>query len=182
MQDLFKWARGIPNVHIVELGVRTGNSTSAFLAALEVHRSGNLWSIDIADPQVPDEWFELPYWSFLKADALSPEAMDWAPKTIDVLFIDLDPHSYEQTFAALSMWAPRVAPGGVILLHDTEYPQVDNRGSDAPVAAELPPIDSKWTPRDEWPVSRAVDHYCRLKGLEWRNKSGCFGLGIVRPR
>lgn len=182
MLDLYTWARGWPFAHIVELGVRTGNSTSAFLAALEVDRRGHLWSIDIADPLVPDEWHELEYWSFLKADALSGEAMAWAPKQIEVLFIDLDPHSYEQTFAALSMWVPRVVSGGVILLHDTEYPQVDNKQSGEAQLAELPPIDIPWTRMNEWPVSRAVDHFCRLKGLEWRNKSGCYGLGIVRVR
>lgn len=166
MLDLYTWARGWPYAHVVEMGVRSGNSTSAFLAALEVDRKGHLWSIDLEDPEVPGEWHDLDSWSFLKGDALSAEAMAWAPKTIEVLFIDLDPHSYEQTFAALSMWAPRVPAGGVILLHDTEYPQ----------------INCNWTPAAESDVGRAVDHYCKLKGLEWRNKSGCFGLGIVRPR
>src|SRR5260370_40177957 len=43
---LYTWARGWPFAHVVELGVPSGGSTPAFLAALEGARKGHLWSFD----------------------------------------------------------------------------------------------------------------------------------------
>jgi hypothetical protein len=83
-----------------------------------------------------------------------------------VLFIDLDPHSFEQTLAALMMWAPRVRPGGVILCHDTEWPEINYV---RPGAAESE-------------VGRALDTFCKLRGHEWENRHGCNGLGVLRIR
>lgn len=163
---LYTWARGWPNAHIVELGVRSGVSTSAFLAALEVDRKGHLWSFDIAEPDVPDLFRESDYWTFTQADGLGEKALDTAPREIEVLFVDLDPHSFEQTLTALTLWVPRLVPGGVALLHDTEWPEINYV---RPGAA-----DSE--------VGRALDVYCGMKALEWRNVSGCNGLGILRIR
>ena len=166
LPELYHWARGWPLGHVVELGTRSGNSTSALLAGVEAARRGHVWSIDIADADVPGEWRESEYWTFLKGDALSPWALDLTPDTIDVLFIDLDPHSFEQTLAALMMWAPRVSPGGVILCHDTEWPEINYV---RPGAAESE-------------VGRALDTFCKLRGHEWRNRPGCNGLGVLRIR
>lgn len=106
---------------IVELGVRTGNSTCAFLTGLSGRSRGpgHLWSIDISPPDVPAHWRANPRWSFLQADDLSALALAWAPQVIDVLFIDTDPHSYDGALAELRAYGPRVAAGGVILMHDT---------------------------------------------------------------
>ena len=166
LPELYHWARGWPFGHIVELGTRSGNSTSALLAGVEASRRGHVWSIDIAGAQVPGEWRDSPYWTFLKGDALSPWALDLAPAQIEVLFIDLDPHSFEQTLAALMMWAPRVTPGGVILCHDTEWPDI---GYTAPGSA-----DSE--------VGRALDAFCAMRGHTWDNRHGCNGLGVLRIR
>jgi len=160
--DLFTWGRGWPFAHILELGVRTGNSTSAFLAALETDRRGTLWSVDIAEPDVPPEWHKSPFWSFLKADALTAEAMNWAPPELDVLFLDTDPHSFYQTMAELQAYAPRVRKGGVILVHDTDHPD----------AAE---------------PALALREYQRIahtseREIDLRFKRGCHGLGIMRIR
>ena len=166
LPELYHWARGWHFAHIVELGTRSGNSTSAFLAGVEADRRGHVWSFDLDQAQVPDSWHGSEYWTFTRADALSPAALAAAPAGIEVLFIDLDPHSFDQTLAALSLWAPRVVPGGVILCHDTEWPEVNYV---RPGAAESG-------------VGRALDVYAGLHGLEWRNKSGCNGLGIMRIR
>lgn len=150
-----------PGCRVLELGTRSGVSTSAFLAAAG---TGHVWSVDLAVPGVPDEWHDLGSWSFLRADALDGEALQWAPRWVDLLFIDLDPHSYEQTRRALNLWWPRVTPGGAALLHDTEFPEING----------MP------TPVDESEVGRAVADFCAGRGLEWQNRPGCFGMGVIR--
>jgi predicted O-methyltransferase YrrM len=166
MLELYCWARGWPNGHIVELGTRRGVSTSALLAGCEVHGRGHVWSFDIDPADVPQEFRDSDYWTFTQTDGLGELALDTAPREIEVLFIDLDPHSFEQTLTALTLWVPRIVPGGVALLHDTEWPEINYV---RPGAAESE-------------VGRALDVYCTMKGLEWRNKSGCNGLGILRVR
>ena len=163
---LYGHAARRPGVRILELGVRSGNSSSAFLAALEDSPApGCLWSIDVNDPDVPGEWHGLPYWRFLRADDLSAEALRWAPESVDVLFIDTS-HEYGHTLAELRAYAPRVARGGIVLMHDTEYAFADGlhlAGQDPHGSA----------------VGRALDAYCAEAGLTWENRPGCYGLGMV---
>lgn len=163
MPLLRELAAGPPGVKVIELGTRGGMSTSALLAGAESSK-GHVWSIDISYAKVPDEWGDSGLWSFLQADALGGEALMWAPRRCNILFIDLDPHSYEQTGQALNLWLPRVVPGGVALLHDTEFPHVGGRP----------------TPVHESEVGRAVDRFCKGAGLEWHNMPGSFGMGVIR--
>lgn len=163
LEFLHDLAAGWHEVSVIELGTRTGVSTSAFLTGAQ-ESGGHVWSIDIARARVPDDWFDLGTWSFLEADALAGEALMWAPRRCSILFIDLDPHSYEQTGQALNLWLPRVVPGGVALLHDTEFPHVNG----------------KPTPVHESEVGRAIDRFCKARGLEWQNQPGCFGMGVIR--
>jgi hypothetical protein len=158
MAVLYAWARHATRV--IELGVGAaatqgasccGNSTSAFLAALEPG-GGQLWSVDIAEPTVPTWWYELPHWTFLCADDATAEAQAFCPPEADLLFIDTS-HFYEHTLIELQLYAPRVCPGGVILLHDTG---------------------------PGWPdVARALNDYCPGAGLEWYDHPGWPGLGII---
>lgn len=168
MLELYTWARGWVRpggARILELGVRTGNSTCAFLAGCEQGRRGNLWSVDINTPDVPPEWHELPYWNFLKAHDLSPTARDWAPIELDVLFIDTS-HGPE-TLGELRVWAPRVSRGGVILMHDTEdYNRQPPHKSDVAYAL------------DDW----ARDGSGPDRTYEWANRPGNHGLGVMRVR
>ena len=110
---------------VVELGTRGGVSTLAFLLALDHNRAGHLYSCDVdacGSARTKIESLGLsPFWTFRQGDDL-----DWAdcPTPIDVLFVDTS-HTYEQTVAELRAFAPRLAPDGVILLHDTEsFPAV----------------------------------------------------------
>lgn len=161
MQGHLEYLRGIGAEYerIVELGVRSGNSTCAFLAGIYGTRNGHLWSVDIAAPDVPEQWHRSPRWSFLQADDMSPEALDWVPSRIDVLFIDTDPHSYDGVLAELHAYGPRVQPGGLILAHDTHPAQASDPG-------------------------RAVSEYARLRGeaVELAFIEESHGLGILRVR
>lgn len=165
MLEIYTWARGWPSAHILECGVRTGNSTAAILAALEVDRRGCLWSLDINDPDVPEHWHELDYWQFLKASSVSARAQDWAPDQLEMLFLDSD-HEYKHVLRELQAWVPRVVAGGVVLVHDTEWG----------------PGDVRLPAGEQGPVAEALDEYCQQTGLEWRNRPGCYGLGVMRVR
>lgn len=148
---------------VIELGVRSGNSTSAFLAAAK-----EVWSVDINVPRVPEEWLDLRYWNFLQSDDLSDECAAWLPAETDVLFIDSD-HTYEHALAELEKYGPRVRPGGVILLHDTQYEKQGGLDID--------------TGRPTGPVAKAATAYCKRKNLTWENRPGSYGLGVIRiPR
>ena len=142
----------------IELGVRSGNSTSAFLAAAEMN-GGHVWSVDIVPPKVP--WWGHNQWSVLVGDDL--DLADDLPDDVDVLFIDTS-HHYVQTQAELELYVPKVKPGGVVLLHDVELEQPDG------CPATDPPF----------PVRVAVDEYCAEHGLSPEYVGGCYGLGVIR--
>lgn len=145
---------------VIELGVRGGQSTIALLAAVEV-TGGQLWSCDIADPRVDANIAAHPQWTFKLGDDL--QAVDEAPESCDVLFIDTS-HTYTQTLAELEAYGPKVRPGGIILMHDTEllHPDDDTSGIDFPVRLAI----------NEW--LEAYPEY------EFENHINNNGLGIVR--
>lgn len=142
---------------ILELGTRTGNSTAAFLHALQIRKTGRLLSVDVDTAQVPDDWWDLTYWTFLRGsdqDPLIIEAVQ-AESPWDILFIDTS-HTYDHTLFELECYVPLVRPGGVVLLHDT---QVMNDSCD---------------------VRRALDEYTTERDLTWTEDVRCFGLGTIR--
>jgi predicted O-methyltransferase YrrM len=111
---------------IVELGTRGAVSTRALLAAAEV-AGATMVSVDLADCSQPDmparfraRWnfaqgddiafAGAPFEAFCAARGLKPEA--------DVVFIDTS-HTYAHTRDELAAWLPRLAAGGVLMLHDT---------------------------------------------------------------
>ena len=145
--------------------MRSGNSTAALLAAA-CSVGGHLWSVDIDQPQVPREWHDDPSWHLLRADDLSQQAKDWLPAACDVLFIDTS-HTYGHTLAELREYVPRVAPGGTVLLHDTQF--LATGGGNGDDAGE---------PAGE--VAAALDAYCGETGRKWENRPGSYGLGVIR--
>jgi predicted O-methyltransferase YrrM len=149
-----------PQATVVELGVRSGNSTAAFLLAV-AEVDGSLWSADIADPRVPGWWAETGLWTLCIGDDTSDTMLEQAPAEVDVLFIDTS-HHYEHTLAELRAYVPRVKPGGTVLMHDIEL--------EMPEGYQGPPF----------PVARAIDDYCAETGLTWERRTGCYGLGIIK--
>jgi len=143
-------------VVVVELGTRHGHSTAALLAGVTLS-GGHVWSVDISKQRVPEE-FEGPYWTFIQGDSI--EMAREVPDQIDLLLIDTV-HSYPHTLRELKTYLPKMAKGGIILLHDTEnkYP-VDDR--------EIP-----------YPVMRAMQDFCAEYRLKYDHVSGSWGMGIV---
>lgn len=104
---------------ILEIGVRGGTSTNAFLCGIRDrgHQNLYLYSIDIADCSgvVKDKELRR-WWHFTKGDS---KTVPWCQQ-IDVLLIDGD-HSYEGVKADYDRFMPFVKRGGLILMHDVTW-------------------------------------------------------------
>ena len=148
-----------PGVRVIELGVRSGNSTAAFLRAITEY-GGELWSVDIGRFRLPEEWFTIDGWHQLIGDDL--ELVDQLPDDVDVLFIDTS-HTYDQTLAELNAYWGKVKPGGVIICHDTELEHPD----------ASPPSDPPY------PVSEAIRAWSDDKSVTIDWVSGCYGLAVI---
>lgn len=148
-----------PHVKVIELGVRSGDSTSAFLAAAEA-QGGEVWSVDINEPRVPEGWRELPFWYLTVGDDL--EVSDRLPDQVDIVFIDTS-HTFEQTKRELELYVGKVKPGGVMVLHDTELERPDASPASDPA----------------FPVAEAVRQFSEASGLNVEWVTGCYGLAIV---
>lgn len=157
---------------VIELGVRYGVSTIAWLYALE--GQGHLWSVDcsfpvpgppctdinLLDPQGPLGVQK--HWTFLLGYDTWPEILDALPDEADIVFIDTN-HVYEETLDELDLFYPRVRPGGRIYLHDTAIRETGNAV----------------TPQPAYPVRTAVEEFCKENDLKWENNPNCFGLGTI---
>lgn len=156
---------------VIELGVRYGVSTIAWLTALE--ERGHLWSVDcsfpvpapgsdvnLLDPQGP--LGVVPWWTFVLGYDNWPVVLDALPAGVDVVFIDTQ-HTYEQTMLELELYHPRVRRGGRILLHDTALEATGNAT----------------TPQPPYPVRTAMIEYCNAHDLSWNNVDHCSGLGTI---
>jgi cephalosporin hydroxylase len=142
---------------VVELGVRSGNSTAALLAAV-TETGGRLWSVDCEPPDVPREFTDGP-WTLIIGDDLA--VADQLPDSIDLLFIDTS-HHYQHTLDELRLYGPRST---WILLHDTEL----EHPYQAP--AGDPP----------YPVLRAVRKWSEEVGRQVEYQSNCWGLATIHP-
>lgn len=165
---------------IIELGVRYGVSTIAWLYALQRKDHGHLWSVDcsfpvpanpnstvgldnvnLLDPQGPLGVVD--FWSFLLGYDTWPEILDMLPKEdVDIVFIDTN-HVYEETLVELDLYYPRVRSGGRIFLHDTAIETTGNAT----------------TPQPPYPVRTAMEEFCAARDLLFDNHENCFGLGVI---
>lgn len=145
---------------VVELGVRDGNSTSAFLSGLEQKRHGDahLWSVDIVPINAPAAWWRSGLWTFIFDNDL--KVRDYVPEDIDILFIDTS-HHYDHTLAELRLYGPR---SKTILLHDVdlERPHGAPRGD--------PPF----------PVRAAINAWLQETTRKVEFREGSYGLGVIR--
>ena len=159
-------ARSYPQVRVLELGSRQGNSTLAFLAAAD-EAGGHVWSCDIdpvdSDPAGMLPWRSVSRWTFTCGDDMDPAVQAKLPAEVDVFFLDTS-HEYEHTLAELRAYMPRVAPGGIALFHDTNI---------------IGWPGYHWD-RDIPPVRAALDDWCAEAGLTWENTPGEYGMGVIR--
>jgi predicted O-methyltransferase YrrM len=158
MPQMLERASRYPQVAVLELGVQSGNSTSAFLAAAEKN-GGHVWSADTEPPDVPAHWRGSGLWTFLQGDDL---LLDPPEHEFDLVFIDTS-HHYGHTLAELRKYVPLVAVGGTVLLHDSLLAHVDYE--------PLP-----------YPVTLAISTFCKETGRGWIEHGGRTGFAeIERP-
>jgi predicted O-methyltransferase YrrM len=120
-----QFLRGVARGNVLELGVRSGNSTVAFLKGLEEKR-GHLWSVDVI-PSCEDVAKGHALWTFIAGYSTSEQAILDAglELPLDVLFLDTL-HTYSQVMQELEMWGPKVRDNGLILIHDVlTFPLTD---------------------------------------------------------
>jgi predicted O-methyltransferase YrrM len=142
--------------HVIELGTRTGNSTIAWLYALE-RTDGRLTSVDL-DERPPIGRHDR--WTYIQGDDTDPKVIEQLSPA-DIVFIDTS-HHYDHTCRELAIYRHLVKPGGLMVLHDTELRH---------------PIDAPVVPA--FPVKRAVAEFCEANGLAWTNYPECFGLAVI---
>lgn len=114
---------------IVELGVRSGESTFAFERAAGLS-DAHLISVDIEPCSLRCSYAK---WAFVRQDDVSfaNEFPAWclsrgvAPE-IDVLFIDTS-HSYDHTIRELRTWLPHLSARAKLILHDTNMRRLYRR-------------------------------------------------------
>jgi len=140
---------------VIELGVRDGESTKAWLYAMECS-GGHLWSVDLS----PAPTFPTHCWTFIQGDDLDPAVIAQLPVEADIVFIDTL-HSYAHTCRELETYVKHVRRGGRIVMHDTEL--------DGALVNEP----------DTQPVKKAVTEFCDAHGWKWANRTNCWGLGII---
>ena len=143
--------------HVIELGVCSGQSTTAFLYALE-QTGGSLVSVDLDPAPAIGEW---PHWQFIQGDDLDPRVFAQCDLA-DLIFIDTS-HGYRQTLQELYLYAHLVRRPGLMVLHDTEL--------EHPIGESLKPA---------FPVKRAVEEFCASEGYEFTNNPACYGLALIR--
>lgn len=130
---------------VVELGSWVGLTTSYLATACRVRGSGRVWAVDTFQgtkegatnyPSVERFGGETlgAFRNQIEAagvtDLVEPligyttdVAMMYFGKPIRVLLIDAD-HSYEGVRSDFEHWSPLVAPGGLIIFHDYDMPEV----------------------------------------------------------
>jgi cephalosporin hydroxylase len=123
---LYSAALSVTPKLMVELGVRTGESTNV-LARVARTCGSRLVSADIDDCS---RVCNLPGWLFVQTDDIefAKRFPQWGrerglPGEIDFLFIDTS-HIYEHTVAEIRHWFPYVREGGKVAFHDTNQRRI----------------------------------------------------------
>ena len=120
---LYRICKCIAANSIVELGVREGNSSCTFLHAME-ELNGKLFSFDpyqdvenndMWKPEHKSMWNLYPVYDYIGYEKYSNEI-----KNFDLLYIDTDPHDFEQCHNQLrKWWVNNLREEGFIAVDDT---------------------------------------------------------------
>ncbi len=154
---LFNVASVIRPKLVVELGVRQGYSSDAFIRTLSLSK-GKLFSFDPQDKvnrshlisEFEDIWT---YHSLTGEEGYKRYSSELGE--IDMLYIDTDPHSYEQMRMWLRRyWIRNLRPGGYVVFDDCA-PQHQQEVADSDVPSGV------WSVGARYGVLRAVLEFIR---------------------
>ena len=147
---------------VIELGVRFGTSTVAWLYAME-QTKGHLWSVDIIQ-----QWIgiESDRWTFVEADDTHPVTREMLPDNADIVFIDTS-HEYQHTLDELDLYLQHLRPGGAFVLHDTNVERFDHHtpGSQPAFPVRQAVEDFKTMTLDRMNVVYREEYYPESYGL-----------------
>lgn len=166
MYDYSPYLREIASGNVLEIGVREGVSTAAFLLGLEDKHGGHLYSVDINSEC--GILYDDTNWTFICGDSRN---LPFTFETeFDVVLVDGN-HSYEPAYSDLNTYSPLLKRGGLLLMHDVQPSQE----WEPRIRAEA------WFPVDE--CRKAWDDFLTLHP-DWTHhiKPGMTGLGVaVKP-
>ncbi len=164
MSAFLPWLRSHARGNILEIGVRDGASTSAFLLGLEEH-GGHLYSLDVQDAShlFPGH----PHWTFIhhnSTDLLT--VLKRIPFELDLLLIDGD-HSRAGVLADFQ-YARQLRPGGMVLFHDV-------RPEEKPSGC----TDMSWPSDDVKNVFEELSAALSPQGWGSEVIPGRYGMGVL---
>ena len=168
----FSMAMQIHAKKILELGVRTGNTTLPFLCAAK-ELGGMVHSVDLDATtfQCPDDLRV--YWKFFQSDAIAwLEQQCNQGAQYDLIYID-DWHAYDHVRRELEIIDSMVTPSSVILLHDLMYSnaQPDYR-------SDLNTADAQWAGGGPYRAVAELDPAI----WEWATIPINHGLTVLRKK
>lgn len=169
---LFSLVVGTGAKRIMELGVRTGNTTLPFICAA-MQTGGMVESID-CDPTdfvCPND--AKMYWKFYQRDALEwLESKVQEKQRYDIIYVD-DWHAYDHVKKELELIDKLVDSNSIVLLHDLMYSnaQPDYR-------SVMDPADDQWAKGGPYRAVSELD----TDIWEWATIPANHGLTILRKK
>ena len=175
----------------VEIGTRRAVSTVTLVHALEACASlpglgrGKLWTID-PDPECRavlrhrDLHYRVSFICAKGEDIYERGPFKRVFQSVDFLFVDTDPHSYDQTKLWLDTWVQhRVPVGGVVAFHDVVAARPEIRVADAVRDFVSCSPTSRGTAGrifTDGREDRKCDHWV---WREYPSDKGGFGIGLL---
>jgi Methyltransferase domain len=158
MKDFVPVLREHAHGRILEIGVRDGASTSAFLSGIDA-RGGTLFSVDTSDCS---GLFTHPAWTFQQADS---KTLDFPEASFDTILIDGD-HSRAGYISDLNNSWRWIKPGGLIFSHDIA-PEPGQTQEDG--GGDFPSIA----------IKEEYYNWCTRTGCLHKEYPGKYGLGMM---
>lgn len=173
LPKLIELGNQVGGKRIVELGVRGGISTVAWLAAVHANE-GHLWAVDV-NP-VPGHVRTAERCTSIRGRSTDPAVVQAITSAadgegLDLVFVDTD-HTYELTAQEIGTWAPLVRTGGMLVFHDVAVERFDHHRAEDGYAAQPP-----------YPVRTAVREWLERHEGEWAvayETSECNGLVAIK--
>jgi predicted O-methyltransferase YrrM len=130
--SIYWLARNAPGRILIELGVRSGDSTRALLAAakdadkhvVSYDQDGDAYDVRKVTENHGIPWSEFDgLWNCHRSDSVKA-ADQWLNRQLGFVFVDTN-HDYDLTSRELAAWSPLIMLGGLIVLHDTTDAEPD---------------------------------------------------------